>query len=267
MRYRPLRSTRKAQTFTRRLRLSGSVIVLVMLALLTASSSAQAGGAAAFIGNAAGVNGNVNGQEILAASVTLPPDGAPQQASQATFSVENLLSSAALKASTALEGGTVRADASLEDIQVTIAGNTITADAGKAEATGTCVNGNADLKNSSTVTNLIVNGVSNPSSPVNLPGFGTLTKDFSFQEGTGASAGIQASALHIASTDNTQFLDFAFTSVHADCGLVPGAPTTGGGPIPPTGERPPWMLWGALLTTLALIGLVCTLVERKRWLR
>lgn len=49
---------------------------------------------------------------------------------------------------------------------------------------------------------------------------------------------------------------------------VPGSvPSTGGGPISPTGGESPWVLWGALLTMLALAGLGGTLLARRRWLR
>lgn len=47
---------------------------------------------------------------------------------------------------------------------------------------------------------------------------------------------------------------------------IPGSvPSTGGGPVHPTG-RSSWMLWGALLTTLGLAGLGGTLLARRRWL-
>lgn len=47
----------------------------------------------------------------------------------------------------------------------------------------------------------------------------------------------------------------------------PGSlPPTGGGPLAPSESGSPWMLWGALLTALAVAVLIGTLVIRRRWL-
>ncbi len=264
----------------RRLRLPGSLTLLGLAILLVASPVAQAKSDPTFIGSADSVTGNVGTQLINATPVTLPPSGTPQQNSLATFNqtINGITIQATdLKASVAVENGTVQADASLKNIKVTIGTgsggsgvNTITTDAATEEATAGCdEQGNAVLNHNTTITNLVVNNqsISNPSvsPPINLPGFGTLTPDFSFVGGTGSSAGIVASALRIESTDRKTVIDLAFTNVHIDC--TPGVPPSGGGPIPQAGARPPWPLWGALLTTLGVVGLGGTLAMRRRWVR
>lgn len=242
-------------------------LALGLITLLVASPSAHASSDPTFAGQADSISGATS-----ATPVTLPANGSAQQNSLATFNktVSGFTISATnLQASTSLQSGTVHANASLEKLNVTVGSNTITADALTAESTGACTDGNATLNGSTTVTNLVVNGVSNPSSPVTLTGVGTLDIDFSFEEGTQTSAGREAIALHIVSTNQiTDLIDFGFTSVHADCTAVPGSfPPTGGGPVAPTGDRTPWMLWGSLLALLGLTGLGGTLVMRRRGLR
>jgi hypothetical protein len=62
--------------------------------------------------------------------------------------------------------------------------------------------------------------------------------------------------------------DFSIPLVGAGVSnCTPGVPPTGGGPIAQAGGRSLWLLWGALLATLGLLGLSGTLVARRYWLR
>ena len=250
-------------------------LALGLVVLLVASPSAQASSDPSFNGTADSVFGNVNGQAISATPVNLPADGSPQQNSLATFTktVSGVTISATdLQASTALEASsTVLSDASLKNIKVTIGNNTITADAATAHAQATCKNGVASATGNSSVTNLVVNNVQNPSSPVDLPGFGSLVINFQREGGSSTSDNIRVDALGFFTSANTvaPVLEIPIAGAGTtDCPTAPGSlPPTGGGPIAPTGDRTPWMLWGSLLALLGLTGLGGTLVTRRRGLR
>ena len=259
----------------RRWHLAFGFLVLGLVVLLWASPGAHASSDPSFNGTADSVFGSINGQTISATPVNLPANGSPQQASLATFNktVDGVtISATTLQATTALEANsTVLSDASLKDIKVTLGNNTITADAATAHAQATCKNGVAAASGNSTVTNLVVNTVKNPSSPVDLPGFGSLVIDFQRTGGSPTSDNIRVDALGFFTSASTvaPVLEIPVAGAGtSDCPTTPGSfPPTGGGPISPTANRPPWMLWGALLTLLGLTGLGSTLAIYRRGLR
>lgn len=251
----------------RRLGLSGSFMVLGFMIVLGASPIAQASTDPAFTCQAVAISRN--GTPLGTAFINPSPACAPKSATQNNLNLTTggfTVTATELQASIFVGSRSVSADASLKNLKITFVDNgktnTITADTVTSEATGACANGSANLSSNNTFPNLMVNGQSptTPSAP--LLGGGILRTNVSFTEGTQASAVIKATALQIVSANFQQSLAVAFTSIHADC--TPGVPPPGGGPIPPAGERPSWLLWGALFTALGLIGLSSTLFARRR---
>ena len=268
----------------RRFHLSGSFIMLGLVILLVASPGAQASGAGpTFICNADAVS--INGQFFGPAanpSPTCASESPPTQQNfnqtfnetfgTVTIKATNLNASTTLEA----EAGKASADASQENLTVTIVSNgktnTITADKATAHAQASCVNGLPTATGSITVTNLVVNNQSVPSTTtqVTLPGFGTLDNGFQRQGGSSTSDNVSVSGLAFFTSANTLMVspDFSIPLVGAGVSnCTPGVPPTGGGPIAQAGGRSLWLLWGALLATLGLLGLSGTLVARRYWLR
>jgi hypothetical protein len=270
----------------RRFHLSGSFTILGLVILLFASPGAQASGAVpAFICSANGVS--IGGQLFGPAANPLPTCASesppPQQNFNQTFHETFgtvTIKATNLHASTTLEAvaGKASADASLENLTVTIATNgktnTITADQVTAHAQATCVKGFPIATGQGTVENLNVNGQpeTNPTSgsKFDLPGFGTLLFEFGRGGGSQTSDNTSNSTLAFFTSANTLMVapDFSIPLVGAGVSnCTPGVPPTGGGPIAPAGGRSLWLIWGALLATPGLVGVSGTLVARRYWLR
>lgn len=267
----------------RRLRLVGSFSVLGLVILLVASPGARASGAGpSFICNADIVNTNgqffgpVANPSPTCATQTPPTQQTLNQKFTESFGTVTVNAST-LTVSTTLEAeaGKALADASLENLTLTIVVNNntaiITADKLTADAQATCNNGEPLATSTGVPKNLVVkvNGstvMANPPSTFKLAGVGTLIIGFARGGGSPTSDNTSGTVLAFFTIANTLMVapDFSIPDVGAGVSnCTPGVPPTGGGPIPPAGEQPSWLLWGALLAALGLVGLSGTLAARK----
>ena len=220
---------------------SAPVAVLASLLLgLAAGSPAQAATATTYSGQgtAVRVTDPLTGPVTLADTGPLPSSGGAQEASLLSGSVPGVLTADVLHATTIAQGDRSRSEASVADLGLTVAGNTISADLLTARATATCssVSGGADI------VGLVINGQSvaasgQPNQTVSLPGGATLV----INEQSSGNGAITVNALHVTVPG---VVDIVVSSAHADihCQGPPPCSTakdfvTGGGWIPASGSK------------------------------
>src|SRR5438309_3528967 len=138
-----------------------AVVIAFLLASVLGATPPVLADSTQFSGQATGLKATVLGQTIPPISDTgpLPPGGGNQEVSLLSASVPGLLTADVFHSSTIGQGDRSRSEASVADVNLTVAGNTIGADFLMARATATCSpNGQASVSGSSELAELIING-------------------------------------------------------------------------------------------------------------
>jgi hypothetical protein len=196
---------------------------------VTASSATQA---ASYSGQATVVQATVLGvSTTLVNAGPLPSSGGAEHASLANATVDGLLTAEVLHAATVGQGNASRSEASVAEVALTVAGNTIGAGFLEARAVAVCTDNGATASGSSDIAALTVNGqmivVSGmPNQTVTLPNGQVIINEQI--PGTGA---ITVNALHVI-VDG--LADVVISSAHADITCQPAA-----SPPPPPGCTTP----------------------------
>jgi len=206
---------------------------LLLSASAAAADAAQPTSPTTFSGRATVVDATVLGiRTTLADAGPLPSSGGAQEASLLDASVPGLLTAEVLHASTVGQGNRSAAEASVAELTLTVAGNTIGADLLMARAQASCGPGGASVRGSSEIVGLVVNGqrvaVSGaPNQVVSLPGGGMVIVN---EQDTSTPGSITVSAVHVIVPGAA---DVVISSAHADitCGAGCTAKdfVTGGG--------------------------------------
>jgi hypothetical protein len=189
---------------------------LVLSASVGAADAAQAASATTFSGRATVVNATVLGiNTTLGDTGPLPSSGGAEQASLLDANVPGLLTAEVLHASTVGQGNRSAAEASVADVTLTVAGNTIGAELLMARAQASCGPGGASVSGSSEIVGLVVNGQSvavsgAPNQTISLPLGGTIIIN---EQDTSTSGSITVNALHV---NVPGLADVIISSAHAD---------------------------------------------------
>lgn len=195
------------------------------LADVIASSGTQA---TAFSGSATVVRATVLGvTTTLGDAGSLPSSGGAQEASLLSANIPGLLSAEVVHASTVAGGNASRSEASVANVSLAVAGNSITADLLQARAMAMCTGSGTTASGSSEIANLVVNGqpitvTGAPNQTIALPVGEVIINE---QTGNGTSD-ITVNALHVIVTG---VADVVISQAHADitCQPVPPPPQPG----------------------------------------
>ncbi len=176
------------------------------------------------------------GQSItLADTGPLPSSGGSQDASLLTVTVPGLLTANVLHATTVAHGNASSAEASVADLNLIVAGNTIAADFLLARAEAQCVNNTEAASGSSEIARLSINGQSivvagTPNETVALPVGAVIINE----QDSARPGDLTVNALHVIVPG---IADVVVSSAHADINGCKGQPqcdatkdfVTGGG--------------------------------------
>src|SRR3989454_3512077 len=175
----------------------------------------------------------------------LPSSGGAEEASLLNASVPNLLTAKVVHATTVGQGNASRSEASVANLMLTVAGNTISAGFLESRATAMCTDNGATASGSSEIATLTVNNQTitvsgEPNQTISLLGGAVLIINEQTSERPGD---ITVNALHVRVDDIT---DVVISSAHADITCEAGPPpagcsggdfVTGGGWITPSGAK------------------------------
>ena len=222
----------------------------VVLSAAGAADAAQLASATTFSGRATVVNATVLGvNTTLGDTGPLPSSGGAEQASGLDATVPGVLNAEVLHASTVGQGNHSAAEASVADVTLTVAGNTIGAELLMARAEARCGPGGASVSGSSEIVGLVVNGQpivvsGTPNQTVPL-GVGAIIIN---EQDTSTSGSITVNAIHVMVPG---VADVIISSAHADiiCGAGCSAKdfVTGGGFITaPSGARQNFAVAGGI---------------------
>ncbi len=191
-----------------------------ILADATASPSSQA---TSYSGRATVLQATALGFQpvVLADAGPLSPSGGAEEASLLNASVPGLLTAEVLHASTVGQGNASRSEASVAELSLTVAGNTVSAGLLQARASAVCGDGGATATGSSNITALSVNGQTvtisgAPNQRVPLP-----VGEVIINEQTNGAGDITVNALHIKVPG---VADVIVSSAHADITCQPAPP-------------------------------------------
>lgn len=177
----------------------------------------------------------------LADAGPLPESGGADEATLLEASVDGLLTARVLHASTVGQGSASRSEASVADLDLEVAGNSIQAAFLRSWAVARCSDGSVVLDGGSEIARLVVNGeeiavTGAPNQEVAIPGGRVVINEQHRSEDA-----IEVNALHVIVPGTA---DIVISHAHADiqCGLKCPAPVgdfvTGGGWIDgPNGRR------------------------------
>jgi len=234
-----------------------AVSLLVLPTINPAQSNKNKGGGnqtqkTTFSGQATVVKANVAGIPIILSDTgALDSTGGEKEASLLEAEVPGVLTAEVLHASTIGNGNHSRSEASVANLNLTVGGNTITADFLRASAQAVCANG-ASASGSSEVVNLVINGqaitvTGEPNQTIDLPLGGQVI----INEQTSTRQGdITINALHVIIPG---VADVIIASAHADitCAKVtcPGKDfvTGGGWIIAPSGSKGTFGVAGGIM--------------------
>ena len=198
-----------------------------VLADVSTSSAAQA---TSYSGRATVVQATVLGFSplVLADAGSLPPSGGAQEASLLNASVPGLLTAEVLHASTVGKGNASRSEASVAELSLTVAGNTISAGLLQARAAALCGGGGATASGNSDITALSVNGQTITISGAPNQRVPLLVGEVIINEQVSPGPGdITVNALHVVVPGAA---DVIVSSAHADISCQSAPP-----PPPPPG--------------------------------
>lgn len=230
------------------------VAVIVSLIVVAALGTTPAlASDTTFSGQAIGLKATVLGQQItLSDTGPLPPEGGNQKASLFSASVPGLLTADVFGSSTIGQGDRSRSEASVADLNLTVADNTIGADFLMARAMAVCnKDGSSSVSGGSEIAALVINGQTiavsgQPNQTVDLPlGTGKVI----INEQYGNSGDMTVNALHVIVPG---VADVIVASAHADitCGRPPCESSkdfvTGGGWIERPGGRANFAVAGGI---------------------
>lgn len=237
----------KGKTLSRSSWAAVSFLVISMLFLPTASQAQQAEPTTTtYSGQATVVQATILGLDpvILSDTGPLPPTGGAQEASLLDAEVPGLLTAEVLHASTIGQGNRSRSEASVANLNLTVAGNTIAANFLMSRASAECARRGATVNGSSEIVALDVNGqrivvTGEPNQTIALPGGGSLVINEQTRSGRGSYGAITVNALHIIVPG---VADVIIASAHADIncpGNCEGSDfiTGGGWIVTPSGAR------------------------------
>jgi hypothetical protein len=195
-------------------------IFLVLTLLLWAVIAPGAALANSFSGQATVVQATVLGfpKITLADTEALPPEGGSKDATLLAESVPGLLSAQVLHATAVAMGDASRSEASVANLNLTVAGNTISANFLMARAAAFCGQGNASASGSSELAVVGINGqtivvTGNPGQTIALPGGGQVIINEQSQNVQGNKADMTVNALHVQIPG---IADVIIASAHAD---------------------------------------------------
>jgi len=193
-----------------------------VLADATTSSASQA---TSFSGRATVLQATLLGlpSVVLVDAGPLPPSGGAEEASLLNANVPGLLTAEVLHATTVGQGNASRSEASVAEVSLTVAGNTISAGLLQARAAAVCNNGAASTSGSSEIAALSVNGqtiiVSGaPNQTVQLP-----VGEVIINEQSGGPGDITVNALHVIVPGVANVI---VSSAHADISCQPAPSPT-----------------------------------------
>jgi len=201
----------------------GMVMAAVLLLSALGASPALATDTT-FSGQATGLNATVLGFQPILVSDTgpLPPQGGALEASFFKESVPGLLTADVFHSSTIGQGDRSRSEASVADLDLTVAGNTIGADLLMARAMAVCgSNGSSSVSGDSEIAALMINGqtisvTGQPNQTIGLPLGCTpsvCVGKVIINEQSGNSSDITVNALHVIVYG---VADVIVSSAHAD---------------------------------------------------
>jgi len=167
--------------------------------------------ATSYSGRATAVQANVLGTATvrLADAGPLPPEGGTDEETLLTGSIDGLLTTGVLSASTSGQGQRTLSEASTADLNLTVAGVTITADVLEATALARCRNNDnttPNLRASSQVTGLTINGTAvtvtgQPNQVIELPlGAGQIIVNERVRSVSGNTGSLTVNALRVVVT-------------------------------------------------------------------
>lgn len=193
-----------------------SLVVMAMLLVSAAGAAPLLADATQFSGQATGVQATVLGVPItLSDTGPLPAGGGALESSLLSASVPGLLTADVLHSTTVGQGSRSRSEASVADLNLTVAGNTIGADFLMARASATCDgSGSSSVSGSSELASLVINGqtisvTGAPNQTISLPGGGSII----INEQSADSNSITVNALHV---NVPGIADVIIASAHAD---------------------------------------------------
>lgn len=215
--------------------------------------------ATTYSGRATVVRADVDGLSpvVLSDTGALPSSGGARETSLLTASVEGLLTARVLHAAVVGQNERAHAEASVADLSLTVAGNSIAADFLMARADATCTGGSCTATGSSEIAALVVNGQGitvsgQPNQTIDL-GVGKIVLNEQIRADADGTCDITVNALHVVVNG---VADVVVSSAHADikCGRVVCSGNdfvTGGGWITgtPSGVRANFGVAGGLKKT------------------
>jgi len=181
---------------------------------------------------------------VISDTGPLPSSGGAQEASPLEANVPGLLNAEVLHASTIGQGNQSGAEASVENLHLTVGGNTIGAGFLMARATAACEPGGPTVSGSSEIVALVINEqaivvTGQPNQTINLPnGHVVINEQTSSRHGN--TGDITVNALHVV-VDGMADVVIAYAHADITCGKpvcsVGQDFVTGGGWITPSGAK------------------------------
>ncbi len=192
-----------------------------------------------FSGQATVLRATVLGNTVVVSDTgPLPSSGGSLQTSLLTVNVPGLASAQVAHATTIGQGNNSSSEASIADLNLTVAGNTVTADLLMANAMAKCSSNSApSVSGSSDIVALVVNGQAifvsgQPNQTITLPNGGQIIINEQSSSISGNTGSITVNALHVIIPG---VADVVVSSAHSDitCVSVPACTgrdfVTGGG--------------------------------------
>lgn len=191
--------------------------------------------AVSYSGQATVVRATVLGSKLIDfGTEPLPPSGGAKEASLVDASVPGVLTAEVLHATAVGEGDRSRAEASVANLELTVAGNSVSADFLMAQAEAQCTDAGPVTSGSSEIAGLVINGQAivvsaEPNQRITLPNGIRVV----INEQTSSPGDITVTAVHIVIDGVAEVI---ISSAHADI-VCPGPPppcpsmdfVTGGG--------------------------------------